>query len=259
MSVTAKGWGGRLLLADGFVAYLGAGSRAERHAHYAVQLVWGLGHQVVVASDRGTHSVGATVIAAQAPHSLSAPGPLFVLLIEPNSRRGRLLDAVARERLDVDVECDLAAVDIPTETVDADTMRSWCDQLIDTVIAPSHQDFHEPIRHRQEVTDTLTYIHSVLPGLPRLTEAATKVGISPSRLTHLFTTQVGMPFRRFVLWARIRIVAQQVQAGWNLTDAAASAGFADSAHFTRAFHAMFGLAPSAILPHLEIVGDLGVP
>lgn len=106
------------------------------------------------------------------------------------------------------------------------------------------------------MADTLDYIDDVLPLVPRLTEAASKAGISPSRLTHLFTTQVGMPFRRFVLWARIRIVAQHVQADWNLTDAAASAGFADSAHFTRVFHAMFGLAPSAILPHLEIVGHL---
>ncbi len=57
MSVAANGWRGRLLLADGFVAYLGAGSRAEHHAHYAVQLVWGLGHKVEITSDSIRHMV----------------------------------------------------------------------------------------------------------------------------------------------------------------------------------------------------------
>ena len=257
MSAAANGWGGRLLLADGFVAYLGAGSRAEHHAHYAVQLVWGLGHKVEMTSDLGTHMVGATMIAANTPHALSAPPDrLLVLLIEPSGPRGRLLDAVAREHHGVDIERHLTAIGMPTEAIDADTMRSWCDRLIDTVIASSDRDLPEQGKQRREVADTLDYIDDVLPLVPRLTEAASKAGISPSRLTHLFTTQVGMPFRRFVLWARIRIVAQHVQADWNLTDAAASAGFADSAHFTRVFHAMFGLAPSAILPHLEIVGHL---
>lgn len=125
------------------------------------------------------------------------------------------------------------------------------------MIASTVRDLLEPGELRREVAEALAHIDDVLPGVPRLTAAASRAGISPSRLTHLFTAQVGIPFRRFVLWARIRLVTQQVQAGWNLTDAAAAAGFADSAHFTRVFHAMFGLVPSAILPHLEIVGQLG--
>ncbi len=255
--IAANGWGGRLLLADGFVAYLGAGSRAEQHAHYAVQLVWGLGHKVEVTSDRETHMVGAAVIAANTPHSLSAPpDSLLVLLIEPSGPRGRLLDAVARHHQGADIERHLATVGVPTDAADAESMRSWCERLIDAVIASTDGDLPERGEQRREVADTLDYIDDVLPGVPRLTEAASKAGISATRLTHLFTTQVGMPFRRFVLWARIRIVAQQVQAGWNLTNAAASAGFADSAHFTRVFQAMFGLVPSSILPHLEIVGHL---
>ena len=258
MSSGANSWGGRLLLADGFVAYLGVGSRAEEHAHYAVQLVWGLGQTVEVTSGGETHVVGAALIPTHVPHSFSTTAdPLLVLLVEPTGRRGRLLNSIARQHRCVDLERDLAAIAAPAPTDDADTMRSWCERVIDIVIASAQRDLPEPGELRREVADTLAYIDNVLPDVPRLTAAASVAGISASRLTHLFTTQVGIPFRRFVLWARIRLVTQQVQAGWNLTDAAASAGFADSAHFTRVFHAMFGLAPSAILPHLEIVGRLG--
>lgn len=260
MSIAANSWGGRLLLADGFVAYLGVGSRAEEHAHYAVQLVWGLGQTVEVTTGGETHVVGATLIPAHVPHSLSATtDSLLVLLVEPTGRRGRLLNDIARQHHCMDVERHLAAIAAPALTVDADTMRLWCEQLIDVVIASAQRDLPEPAELRREVADTLAYINNMLPDVPRLTAAASTAGISASRLTHLFTAQVGIPFRRFVLWARIRLVTQQVQAGWNLTDAAASAGFADSAHFTRVFRTMFGLAPSAILAHLEIVGHLGEP
>ncbi len=258
MSVADNGWGGRLLLADGFVAYRGAGTRADEHVHYAVQLVWGMGQTVEITRERETHVVGATLIPSHAPHSFSARSDsLLVLLVEPNGRRGRLLNAIAKRHVGRDLERHLTAIETPALTSDAGTMRLWCEQLIDTVIASAQPDLAEPGALRREVTDTLAYIENTLPDVPRLTAAASRAGISASRLTHLFTTQVGIPFRRFVLWARIRLVTQQVQAGWNLTDAAAAAGFADSAHFTRVFHAMFGLAPSEILPHLEIVGQLG--
>lgn len=257
MTTASSGWGGRLLLADGFVAYLGAGSNADLHAHYAVQLVWALGNDVEVTSGQKRRPVGATVIAANTSHSLSAPAdPLLVLLVEPSGPRGRMLDAVARQHDGADVEAHLSVIGMPTDALDAESVRGWCERLIDAVIASGHEALPAPVVRRSEVAETVQYINEVLPGVPRLTEAATRAGISPSRLTHLFTAQVGMPFRRFVLWARIRVVAQEVQAGRNLTNAAASAGFADSGHFTRVFQAMFGLAPSAILPHLEIVGRL---
>lgn len=260
MSVTADGWSGRLLLADGFVAYRGAGSQADEHAHHAVQLVWGFGQTVEVTIGGETRVVGAALIEANRPHSFSATtDSLLVLLVEPTGRRGRLLNAVAKQHRGMDLERHLAGIDAPSSTVDAGAMRSWCERLLDTVIASARHDLPEQRDMRREVTDALAYINDVLPDLPRLTAAASRTGISASRLTHLFTTEVGIPFRRFVLWARIRLVTQQVQAGWNLTDAAASAGFADSAHFTRVFHAMFGLAPSAILLHLEIVGQPGEP
>ena len=258
MSIAADAWSGRLLLADGFVAYRGAGTRAEEHSHYAVQLVWGLGQTVEVTTGGETHVVGATLIPAHVPHSFSATADLLlVLLVEPTGRRGRLLNSIARQHRCMDLERHLASIPAPALTDDAGSMRSWCEQVIDIVAASAQRDLPEPAGLRREVTDTLAYINNVLPDVPRLTAAASMAGISASRLTHLFTTQVGIPFRRFVLWARIRLVTQHVQAGWNLTDAAASAGFADSAHFSRVFHNIFGLAPSAILPHLEIVGHLG--
>ncbi len=77
---------------------------------------------------------------------------------------------------------------------------------------------------------------------------------SPSRLAHRFREATGVPLRRYVLWCRVRAAMEMAMRGSNLTEAAHVAGFADSAHLSRTFRAMFGIAPSFMFEH----GRLGV-
>jgi len=74
--------------------------------------------------------------------------------------------------------------------------------------------------------------------------AAEAAGLSSSRFQHLFTREVGVPFRRYRLWHRLRLAIREAACGSSLTNAAHSAGFADQAHFSRAFRATFGAPPS---------------
>ena len=78
-------------------------------------------------------------------------------------------------------------------------------------------------------------------------EFAEDVGLSGSRLMHLFQAELGVPFRRLRNWERMRVVARARADGSNLTTACLAAGFADSSHFTRSFRQSFGLPPSAVL------------
>jgi AraC-like DNA-binding protein len=77
-----------------------------------------------------------------------------------------------------------------------------------------------------------------------LTQAAASAGLSTSRFQHLFTREVGVPFRRYRGWHRLRAAIREAARGSNLTTAAHSAGFADQAHFARAFRRTFGAPPS---------------
>jgi AraC-like DNA-binding protein len=74
--------------------------------------------------------------------------------------------------------------------------------------------------------------------------AAVAAGLSPSRFQHLFTREVGVPFRRYRRWQRLRTAIRVAAGGSTLTTAAHAAGFADQAHFTRAFRLTFGAPPS---------------
>lgn len=75
-------------------------------------------------------------------------------------------------------------------------------------------------------------------------DAAAVAGLSPSRFQHLFAREVGVPFRRYRSWQRLRVAIREVIGGSNYTTAAHAAGFADQAHFSRAFRASFGAPPS---------------
>lgn len=105
----------------------------------------------------------------------------------------------------------------------------------------------------------IEHIERSIDSVPRLPDAAAEIGISPTRLTHVFTREVGLPFRRFVLWTRIKRAVMEVQSGADLTKAAMAAGFTDAAHFSRTFRATFGLSPSLVLPIAELAGTIWRP
>ena len=103
-----------------------------------------------------------------------------------------------------------------------------------------------------EVLELVRFVDEHLDGSPRLAEIAERVGRSPRQLRRDLASELGMPFRRYVLWRRLQRVVLEVQGGHDLTTAAATAGFADSAHLSRVFRSMFGLTPSEVLPVLEV-------
>jgi AraC-like DNA-binding protein len=76
---------------------------------------------------------------------------------------------------------------------------------------------------------------------------AAELGLSESRFLRLFRDGTGTSYRRFRLWAQMHRAARALADGHNLTRAAAEGYFASPSHLSTAFHAMFGLTPSALL------------
>lgn len=88
----------------------------------------------------------------------------------------------------------------------------------------------------------------------RAAEAVARdVGLSSSRFQHLFAREVGVPYRRFRLWQRLRGAIGEIVAGSSFTEAAHAAGFADQAHFSRTFRQTFGAPASPSLRHVRRV------
>jgi len=83
--------------------------------------------------------------------------------------------------------------------------------------------------------------------LTPVAQLASGAGLSASRFQHVFTHEVGVPFRRYRAWIRIRVAIAEIVKGSNFTAAAYTAGFVDQAHFTNDFRRTFGGPPSLSL------------
>jgi AraC-like DNA-binding protein len=83
-------------------------------------------------------------------------------------------------------------------------------------------------------------LHESYADLQQVGAVAESVGLSASRFQHVFTRELGVPFRRYRAWCRMRAAIGAVLDGSNLTGAAHEAGFADQAHFARDFRRTFG-------------------
>lgn len=103
------------------------------------------------------------------------------------------------------------------------------------------------------ISAAMEYLQSKATKTSSAREVASQVHLSESRLGHLFKQQVGIPVRRYQMWLRLMDAIDYAFAGQSLTDAAAHAGFADSAHFSRTFQAMFGIPASAVVKHSQFV------
>lgn len=93
-----------------------------------------------------------------------------------------------------------------------------------------------------------------------LREVAAAIGISPSRLSHLFSEQIGMSFRQYAVWCRTMQSWDLVMFSpeKSLTEVAYEMEFADLAHFSRAFKTVFGVTPSGLRErtNVRVVGRL---
>lgn len=221
--------------------------RTDFHAHHAVQATIALeGRFRLDTHDAHVQGMAATV-AADTQHAFEPEGLMAILFIEPESRAGR---AVARRLFDGaalsaippgslgDIRDRIAAAyraPVRNDAALADLGRELVAALSADAIAP------EPdVRIRKIIAWAATQID----GPVGLSDAVAASGLSASRLRHLFVEQTGLAFKTYLLWLRLSRAVESMAAGGSLTQAAHHAGFSDSAHLSRTFRRMFGIAPA---------------
>ena len=206
-----------------------------------------------ITTDSGSSTGHAFVIASRQRHAFDAAGaPVVIVLIEPAGALGREIAALANESEGRDLVDRVGGIDVPSGTdptrlVEAARTLLWA-------LAGKDPQAHQRIA-RPEVLAAQRVIDSSLSGVPRLEIVARDVGLSARQLRRSFVDEIGVPFRRYVLWRRLRRALLEVRGGMDLTGAAAEAGFADSAHFSRTFKQTFGLTPSEVLPFVDVADD----
>lgn len=234
------------LLRPGILAFGGPIEPSALHAHHTVQML--VARTPVTVMDAGgvRHQGTRVIVPADAPYRIESTAEGATLYLDPETAAGAAAAADAHRGGWADDRNPLPAAmaDSPiAEQVAA---------IVQTLRAAPPA---APHRHAA-VTEALQLLPAlVLDRNIRGADVAKRVGLSPGRLSHLFTEQVGIPLRPYILWLRLRIAIARFRSGDDLVAAANAAGFDDSIDLTRTCRRTFGLTPDAL--HHAAHWDLG--
>jgi AraC-like DNA-binding protein len=79
---------------------------------------------------------------------------------------------------------------------------------------------------------------------PTVEQLADAVGLSASRLAHLFRAEVGRSVQNYVVERRLQMAAMQIiQTDDRISQIAYSVGFGDVSNFNHSFKRRFGMSP----------------
>lgn len=88
------------------------------------------------------------------------------------------------------------------------------------------------------------YVNRAVGQPPSLREIGAACGLSPFAASRIFHRHVGISLRAYLKRLRLRNALQRVERGDDIASIALDFGFCDHAHFSNAFRAEFGIAPT---------------
>lgn len=247
--------------------FAGCLNRNALHSHSAPVLLAGIYDDFDLKIGNGSWQRCRTaVVRAGVAYEFDAGGrPLAVVYVEPNVTSAEGLLALIGETHEVPGAVigrrgELSLIRALYE--DRDSPR-WAQSGLDDLIAFSSA------RARRNVDGRIARAvaaasrsdgecdEGLLSSRPSVASAARTAGLSVSRFQHLFKDEVGVPYRRYLAWARMRVALREAVAGSNFTTAAHAAGFCDQAHFAHEFRRIFGAPASRSLARVRRISEPG--
>ena len=252
-SVRKSEWaeGPNWYLWDGGFLLLGRGHGiVPPHLHHAIQIVIAIDGEVGIHGKTGHWRMcRGAIVRPDVVHSFNANGALEAMLfVDPESAEGVWLRSALRDDITIVPETRLAKavtelrrfVDQPLDSMTVQDLIKHCVHSLCTGAPPSR-------RLDERVTRVLSAIRGSDELRMSIDDAAATAFLSSSRFAHLFKQQVGLPFRRYMLWRKLTRAMLVIGRGQTISTAAHEADFADAAHLTRTFYQMVGLPPSVLM------------
>lgn len=228
-------WRGDIVFSDSVAMFRGHVGPNKPHSHWASQLTIAVeGAVEFEAGDSGRRSSRAVYLSSKVTHRLFS-GFVCSIYSDPlsESRLKTLGDgsnagwtALSEDQLPAELRSLHAATDLRS-LLTSDLLR---------ITPPSSVSDSRFLRLTRELAVQLR------DGKDLDREALARlVNLSPSRFSHWFVEQSGIPFRSYKKWLKLRRAMDALLDGTPPTSAAMEAGFSDLAHMSRAFSESFGL------------------
>jgi len=241
----------RLYIADEFLSFTCNQIITKQHKHFPIQLAFNFEKPFLLSLDESREfRLFFFIIPSDTPHTLvSTEGKHLTVLVDPLSIMGRKLQFLFadQERF---VSLSKAIMDSVYSAFEPELFVSNSRQLLSTIFARLNQmttDLPEcAIDNR--IREAITYCRNQGGKELGMSDLAGRIFLSESRARHLFKSETGVTFKRYLKWLKtLEAVKYTCSSENNLTEAAHYAGFSDSAHLSRSFKEIFGLRPSSVL------------
>lgn len=244
-TMSAQHWTEGAWLLPGFGVFQGAAADNMLHAHYAHQIVIGRQGDMEVSLTQRRIRARGIAIPANLTYCLS-PADVLLIYLDPLTVDGRALfhGRSNMERLLPASLCERLLGSFPT----GETMR----QALRAALGRSL-----PLALDARLASVISALETSITAGADIDRAAlaAMTDLSPSRFSHWFVDQTGLPLRSYRKWLRLVVALNHVAQRSNLTEAAHAAGFADSAHLSRTFRQPFGINPVAAVQNIALHGS----
>jgi len=234
---------------DGFLYTAVSAVASYTQRHPGVLLISLDGRPFGIQTEQQTVSGRAVLVAPQVKRLIKAEGRRFAALhVEPSHPLYRSLTVNGSEQSLSKLSYAQFLQFVPElnachrQSVSVDDAEGLfavvLDALADTLEQPAARD--------DRIERVLDWLQTQSPLDYEFDEVTAQAGLSAGRLSHLFTGEVGLSLRSFLLWRKTKEALGLMNTDMNLTDIAHASGFSDSAHFSRTFSNTLGVLPSML-------------
>lgn len=224
-NATQPSWDGALELGSTWAVWRGAVGDTVLHRHFAAQAVLSAEPLEVQDAEGRSASAHCVLIDPLTLHRLAPARSAELIFLEPSRDVARKLPATLRQIREA------RSLALLSGRPDEGFWAAWLS---------SPEQVPKPLDPRIEAA-LLELEGDLSEGPIPLKRAAGGAGLSPDRFRHLFAAELGLPYRRYLLWRRLRLAAEHLLAGRDATASAHAAGFADAAHLARTLKTTFGV------------------
>lgn len=249
-------WRGVVMVWDEQAIFLGEAADASIHESPAIKICVALEGSFGLRSDEGDTFTNYTsaMIAPGQPHGIDGRHHRMVmLLLAPETEMAQPLASIYQAK-GITRLSDEAVSNIREHCLRFDSGQEDGSAIRDGIVRAIAGETPVPLDER--IAQSIEWIRSSRDHGISVAEIAAGVELSESRFSHLFTENVRVPVRRYLLWLRLRDAMHLLAQGTSLTEVAHEAGFADSAHLTRTFRSQLGIAPSALIRESRVISFL---
>lgn len=227
---------------------------AKEHSHWMLQLFLSLDKEFNITVNNNTITCRCIVVDKNVVHSFQTNNKIyFSCMIEPTS----IFASQITKNMNNLGYCICDYDDI-----------SWIQEkglhLVQDAHLESYLDFMNdlakylhissvPLLYDERITELLHLLETCSCHEHTISSFATKVSLSPSRLSHLFKEQVGVPLKSYIVLHQIKQAFMYLLQGKTITDAALLAGFDSPSHFATTVKRVIGMSASLSLKDSEFL------